>query len=74
MKNIIVLLIDTFRYDNLGNRAERPVRTPEIDVFAAKRATSVEKFYMNSFPTIPHRTDFATGVLGWPHYGWKLFM
>lgn len=72
MKNIIVLLIDTFRYDNLGNnRAERPVRTPEIDVFAAKRATSVEKFYMNSFPTIPHRTDFATGVLGWPHYGWQ---
>ena len=42
MKNIIVLLIDTFRYDNLGNQAERPVRTPEIDAFAAKRATSVE--------------------------------
>ena len=53
MKSIILLLTDTFRYDNLG-----------------ERATSVERFYMNSFPTIPHRTDFATGVLGWPHYGW----
>ena len=54
MKSIILLLTDTFRYDNLG-----------------ERATSVERFYMNSFPTIPHRTDFATGVLGWPHYGWQ---
>ncbi len=71
MKNIIVLVTDTFRYDNLGKRAERPVRTPELDKFAAERATEVEKFYMGSFPTIPHRTDFATGVLGWPHYGWQ---
>ena len=54
MKSIILLLTDTFRYDNLG-----------------ERATSVERCYMNSFPTIPHRTDFATGVLGWPHYGWQ---
>ena len=71
MKNIIVILTDTFRYDNLGDRAVRPVHTPELDRFATERATSVEHFYMNSFPTIPHRTDFATGVLGWPHYGWQ---
>ena len=25
MKNIIVLLTDTFRYDNLGNQAEQPL-------------------------------------------------
>ena len=71
MKSIILLLTDTFRYDNLGDRAARPVRTLEIDKFASEPATSVERFYMNSFPTIPHRTDFATGVLGWPHYGWQ---
>ena len=71
MKNIIVILTDTFRYDNLGDRAERPVRTPELDRFVTQWATSVERFYMNSFPTIPHRTDFATGILGWPHYGWQ---
>ena len=71
MKNIIVLITDTFRYDNLGERAERPVRTPALDEFEADRATAIEKFYMGSFPTIPHRTDFATGVLGWPHYGWQ---
>lgn len=71
MKNIILIITDTFRYDNLGDRAARPVRTPELDRFAAERATAVEGFYTGSFPTIPHRTDVATGVLGWPHYGWQ---
>ena len=70
-KNIVVLITDTFRHDNLGDRAERPVRTPELDKFAAGRATEITKCHMGSFPTIPHRTDFATGVLGWPHYGWQ---
>lgn len=60
MKNIIVMITDTFRYDNLRNLAERPVRTPELDKFADQRATSVEKFYIGSFPTIPHRADFAS--------------
>ena len=41
-KNIVVLITDTFRYDNIGDRAERPVRTPELDRFAAERATEVE--------------------------------
>ena len=71
MKNIIVLITDTFRHDNLGKRARRPVETPELDRFASHRASEVTGFYMNSFPTIPHRTDFTSGVLGWPHYGWQ---
>lgn len=71
MYNIILIITDTYRYDNLGNRAEMPVRTPELDRFAAEQATSVEGFYTGSFPTIPHRTDIATGRLGWPHYGWQ---
>ena len=71
MKNIVLIITDTFRYDNLRKKAKRPVRTPELDRFAAERATSVENVYMGSFPTIPHRTDLAAGVLGWPHYGWQ---
>jgi len=71
MKNIVLLITDTFRWDNLADHAERPVRTPELDGFAAERATAIEGFYTGSFPTIPHRTDTATGVLGWPHYGWQ---
>jgi len=71
VKNIILLITDTFRFDNLGDKAAWPVRTPELDRFAAERATAVERFYTGSFPTIPHRTDVATGRLGWPHYGWQ---
>ena len=71
MKNIVLIITDTFRYDNLGDKAQRPVRTPELDRFAAERATSVERVHMGSFPTIPHRTDLTRGVLGWPHYPWQ---
>jgi len=72
MRNIILIVTDTFRYDNLGDLcSEMPVRTPCLDSFAAERATSVEGFYAGSFPTIPHRTDIATGRLGWPFYGWQ---
>ena len=62
MKNIVLLITDTFRYDNLGDVAKRPVRTPELDAFAAHRASAIEDFYTGSFPTIPHRTDVATGA------------
>jgi len=71
VKNIILIISDTFRYDNLGEKATRPVRTPELDRFAAERATSVERVTMGSFPTIPHRTDLTRGVLGWPHHPWQ---
>ncbi len=71
MKNIVIIITDTFRYDNLGDRAEKPVRTPALDRYVAERATEIGRFYTGSFPTIPHRTDLATGVLGWPHYGWQ---
>lgn len=71
MKNILLLITDTYRYDNLGDRSALQVRTPELDRFAATRAAAMENFYAGSFPTIPHRTDLATGFLGWPHYGWQ---
>ena len=57
MKNIVLLITDTFRYDNLGERARRPIRTPRLDKFEAERATAIDKFYMSSFPdgAAPHR-------------------
>ncbi len=72
MYNIILIITDTFRYDNLFSRSRvMPVRTPELNAFAEKRATSIEGFYTSSFPTIPHRTDIATGRIGWINYGWQ---
>lgn len=69
--NIILLITDTFRFDNLYQRAKRPVRTPYLDAFADTKAAEITGFYTGSFPTIPHRTDLAQGRLGWPHYPWQ---
>ena len=68
--NVILIVSDTFRYDNLFDRAEMPVRTPELDRFAG-RAVELSRMYTASFPTIPHRTDLTTGRYGWPWYGWQ---
>ena len=70
-KNVIILVTDTFRFDNLFEYAKRPVRTPSLDRFAWTHATNITNFYTASFPTIPNRTDLATGIFGWPHYGWQ---
>lgn len=68
--NIILLISDTFRYDNLFDRAALPVRTPHLDAFS-QRAVSMEQFYTGSFPTIPQRTDMTAGRYGWPWYPWQ---
>ena len=68
--NIILIISDTFRYDNLFDRAQMPVRTPELDQFA-QRAVSLSRLYTSSFPTIPHRTDLTTGRYGWPWHPWQ---
>jgi len=68
--NVILLISDTFRYDNLFDRAAMPVRTPELDRFS-ERSVSLSRLYTSSFPTIPHRTDLTTGRYGWPWYSWQ---
>jgi len=68
--NIFLLVSDTFRYDNLFDRAKMPVNTPELERFS-ERAASMENCWVSSFATIPHRTDLTTGRYGWPWYGWQ---
>jgi len=68
--NVILIISDTFRYDNLFDRAAMPVNTPCLDAFS-ERAISIERMYTGSFPTVPHRTDLTSGRIGWPWYGWQ---
>lgn len=68
--NIILVISDTFRYDNLLADGPLGTRTPELDRFAG-RAVGLSRMYTGSFPTIPHRTDLTTGRFGWPWYGWQ---
>ncbi|MDF1513933.1 MAG: sulfatase [Anaerolineae bacterium] len=69
--NIIIINADTYRYDNLFDRAVMPVRTPHLDKFS-ERAVSFSRFYTGSFPTIPERTDLISGRYAWPWYPWKM--
>ncbi len=68
--NIIVICLDTLRWDHLGCYGNQTVRTPAIDALAC-RATRFEAAFCASFPTIPMRTDAFTGNANWPIYGWK---
>ena len=68
--NVILLVSDTFRYDNLSGRALMAVRTPELDRFA-RRAVSLSEMFIGSFPTIPYRTELTAGRYGWPWYPWQ---
>ncbi len=69
--NILIINSDTYRYDNLLDRADTmPVATPCLDAFA-QRAVSMSHFYAGSFPTIPERTDLISGRYAWPWHPWQ---
>lgn len=68
--NIILIHSDTFRYDNLFDRASMPVSTPHLDKFS-ERAISLSRMYTGSFPTIPQRTDLISGRYVWPWFPWQ---
>ena len=58
--NVILLVIDTLRYDHIGANGNEWIRTPNFDRFA-DQGTVFENSYAASYPTIPHRTDVITG-------------
>lgn len=68
--NIILIISDSFRYDNICKHSPLGTRTPTLDSFM-QRAVSLTRMYAASFPTIPHRTDLTTGRYGWPWFRWQ---
>ena len=68
--NIILLIIDTLRYDAVAANGNTRMRTPNMDRLAA-RSWIFDRAYAGSFPTIPHRTDVITGAYGAPFHQWK---
>ncbi len=52
--NILMIVSDTFRKDNLSCYAVRRVRTPHLDRFA-ERCVVFSRAYAASFPTMPAR-------------------
>jgi len=68
--NVVVICLDTLRWDALGCYNPDWIRTPHIDRHA-RRATRLDAAYCGSFPTVPMRVDSYTGDVNWPRYGWK---
>ena len=68
--NIIVVIIDTLRYDYVGANGNDWIKTPNLDALAA-RSWVFDQSYTASYPTIPHRTDAITGRYGGPFHAWK---
>jgi arylsulfatase A-like enzyme len=68
--NIILLVVDTLRYDHVGANGNDWIKTPNFDRLAAK-SWVFDRAYCNSFPTIPHRTDVMYGQYANPFHPWK---
>lgn len=68
--NIILIVIDTLRYDHVGAHGNSGIRTPNLDRLAAM-SWVFDRAFAASFPTIPHRTDTITGRYGAPFHPWK---
>lgn len=68
--NIIVIVIDTLRYDHVGFHVPGSgVKTPRMDEFA-EVSDVWDDAYSASYPTYPHRTDMVTGRYGEPFNPW----
>ena len=68
--NIIIIIIDTLRYDYIGANGNHWIHTPNMDKLATN-SWVFDHCYSASYPTIPHRTDVLTGKYGGPFHPWK---
>ncbi len=67
--NIILVMSDTFRYDNLSCYGPTQVKTLRLDQFA-QRAFVFDNAYLGSFPTIPNRLDIMSGRFSFIDHEW----
>ncbi len=67
--NVVVIVSDTFRRDNLSCYSDRKVFTPHLDRFA-KKCVIFDQAYCASFPTMPMRADLMTGKYTFGYLGW----
>jgi len=77
--NVILVIIDTLRYDyatsprlrraGIADALGLGADTPNLDKLA-ERSWVFDNSYTASFPTIPHRTDVMTGLAGGPFHPW----
>lgn len=69
MKNLILVICDTFRRDHLGCYGSTTVRTPNLDRLAGESVV-IDRAYSGSFPTLPCRAELFTGRFVFPYLNW----
>jgi hypothetical protein len=57
--NIVMIVIDTLRYDYVRANGNEAIQTPNLDRLVAK-SWNFHRAFTGSFPTIPNRTDLIT--------------
>ena len=67
--NIIFVMSDSFRYDNLSCYGKGKAITPRLDAFAGQ-ANVFHNAYLGSFPTIPNRLDIMSGRFSFIDHEW----
>ena len=67
--NVLMIVSDTFRRDNLSAYGQRDVDTPSLDRLAGT-SMIFDRAYCNSFPTMPARADLLTGRYTFTYRGW----
>ena len=70
-KNVIVLMLDSFRADHLGAFGNSKVPTPNLDRFATE-STLFTRAYPEGLPTIPVRTSLFSGKFTYPFRPWQV--
>jgi len=68
--NIVVVICDTLRSEELGCYGNPHIHTPNIDSFA-KRSMLFTRAYPESLPTIPFRRAVHTGRRAYPFHDYK---
>ena len=67
--NVLVIIIDSLRYDHIGAHGNDWISTPNLDRLASQ-SWVFDNAFAASYPTIPHRTDAITGAYGGPFHRW----
>lgn len=67
--NVVFVVSDTFRRDNLSCYGPSQVKTPDLDKLANKSYV-FDNAYLGSFPTLPNRLDIMSGRFSCVDHQW----
>jgi arylsulfatase A-like enzyme len=70
VRNVVLIVSDTFRRDHLGCYGGRAAHTPNLDALAARGAV-FDHYYAAGFPTMPTRADHQLGKWTFTFMGWE---